>query len=112
MKEIKAYVRCEKVDEVIDALERVGIEGITVIDVMGLGVLADPHSSKYSMECVERYSKIAKLEVVARNEDVHRIVETVRESAYTGTRGDGLIFVTAVEMAVKVRTGAVGEAGL
>lgn len=112
MKEIKAYVRCEKVDEVIDALERAGIEGITVIDVMGLGLLADPRSAKYSMECVERYSKVAKLEVVSRDNDVHRILEIVRKNAYTGTRGDGLIFVTSVEMAVKVRTGALGEAGL
>ncbi|WP_456429794.1 P-II family nitrogen regulator [Rhodocaloribacter sp.] len=112
MKEVKAYLRCPKVETVIEALEENGITGITVIDVMGLGQLADPHASKYSIKCVERYSDVAKLEVVCRDEDVHRIVELIRKNAYTGLPGDGIIFVSPVEMAVKIRTGAVNEVGL
>ncbi len=112
MKEVKAFVRCTKVERVIEALEEEGITGITVIDVMGLGQLADPHASKYSVKCVERYSDVAKLEVVCRDEDVRRIVERIRENAYTGLPGDGMIYVSPVEMAVKIRTGAVDEDGL
>lgn len=112
MKEVKAYVRCLKVEEVLDALEEVGIHGSTLVDVMGLGVLADPVRSKYSVKYVERFSAVAKLEIVCRDEDVHRTVETIREKAYTGMSGDGMVFVSPVEMAIKIRTGAIGDDGL
>ncbi len=113
MKAVKAYLRCQKVEAVIEALEAIGIDGMTVIDVMGMGTtLADRHTAKYSFECVERYSKVAKLEVVCPEADVHRIVKVIREAAYTGMKGDGLIFVSPVEMVVKIRTGAVGEVQL
>jgi hypothetical protein len=69
MKEVKAYVRCQKVESVIETLEAAGIDGITIIDVMGLGPLADPSTSKYSIECVERYSDVAKIEVVCADEE-------------------------------------------
>ncbi|MFV1980401.1 MAG: P-II family nitrogen regulator, partial [Rhodothermia bacterium] len=88
------------------------IDGMTLIDVMGLGLLADPRSSKYSMACVERYSDVAKLEVVCQDQQVHEIVQTIRKAAFTGLKGDGIIFVSPVEMAIKVRTGAVGEGGI
>lgn len=112
MKEIKAYIRCQKAEEVIDALEKIGIEGITLIDVMGVGRLADPQTAKYSIKCVEKYSEVGKLEVVCSDEDVHKIVETIRKQAYTGMKGDGIIFVSSVDMAIKIRTGAVGEEAL
>jgi nitrogen regulatory protein P-II 1 len=112
MKEVKAYIRCQKAEEVIDALEAMGVQGITLIDVMGVGRLADPHSAKYSIKCVEKYSEIGKLEMVCSDENVHRIVETIREKAYTGMKGDGIIYVSSVELAVKIRTGAVGEEAL
>ena len=109
MKEVKAYVRCQKVESLIDALEAAGIHGMTVIDVMGLGTLADPVSAKYSIRCVERYSEVAKLEVVCSDGDVHRVVELVRSTSYTGMPGDGIVFVSPVEMAIKIRTGAIGS---
>jgi nitrogen regulatory protein P-II 1 len=112
MKEIKAYIRCQKAEKVIEALEKKEITDITLIDVMGVGALADPRQSKYSIKCVERYSEVAKLEVVCADEKVHEIVETIRQTAYTGMKGDGMIFVTPVELAVKIRTGAVGDAAL
>lgn len=112
MKEIKAYVRCQKAEEIINALEDIGVKGITLIDVMGVGILADPHSSKYSIRCVKKYSELGKLEVVCNDEKVHEIVEVIRKHAYTGMKGDGMIFVTPVEIAVKIRTGAIGEDAL
>jgi nitrogen regulatory protein P-II 1 len=113
MKEIKAYIRCSKAEEVIQALEEIGITGVTLIDVMGMGNrLADDHESKYSISCVEKYSKVAKLEIVCADDKLHQIVEIIREKAYTGLKGDGIIFVSSVEMAVNIRTGAIGEEGL
>lgn len=109
MKEVKAYVRCNKAEDIISALEKIGVKGVTLIDVMGVGTMADPQTSKYSIKCVRKYSQVAKLEVVCSKEKVHQIVETIRENGYTGMRGDGMIFVTPVEMAVKIRTGAIGE---
>lgn len=112
MKEIKAYIRCQKADDVLRELERVGVTDITLIDVMGVGMLADPKRSKYSARCVEKFSKVAKIEVVCPEERVHTIVEVIRQSAYTGMKGDGIVFVTPVEMAVKIRSGAIGEGAL
>jgi len=107
MKAVKAYLRSQKVEEVVQALEKTGIDGMTVVDVMGIGTtLADRHTAKYSIECVEQYSKVAKLEIVCPAMDVHRVLKIIRETAYTGMKGDGLIFVSPVEMVVKIRTGA------
>jgi len=112
MKEIKAYIRCQKAEKIIEALEEIGITDITLIDVMGVGILADPKQSKYSIKCVEKYSEVGKLEVICADECVHDIVEVIRKTAYTGMKGDGMIFVSPVEMAVKIRTGAIGEDAL
>lgn len=112
MKEIKAYIRCKKAEEIIEALEKIGVRGITLIDVMGVGSMADPQTSKYSVRCVRKYSQVAKLEVVCSEKNVHQIVETIRKFGYTGMHGDGMIFVTPVEMAIKIRTGAVGQEAL
>lgn len=112
MKAVKAYIRCEKAEEVLSALEEAGIRDMTLIDVMGIGQLADPRKAKYSIKCVEKYSQVSKLEIVCKDEQVHTVMETIRQHAYTGLKGDGMIFVTPVAMAVKIRTGAVGEEAL
>jgi nitrogen regulatory protein P-II 1 len=112
MKEVKAYVRRRQVESVIDNLEEAGVKGITLIDLMGLGSFADPHQMKYSISCVEKYSDISKLELVCRDDQVHEIVRIIRETAFTGLKGDGIIYVSPVDMAVKIRTGAIGESGL
>jgi nitrogen regulatory protein PII len=112
MKEIKAYIRCQKAEEVLDALDDIGIADITLIDVMGVGVLADPKTAKYSIKCVEKYSDVAKLEVVCKDSDEQKIVDTIQKKAYSGMKGDGMIFVSPVDMAVKIRTGAQNEKAL
>jgi len=110
MKEIKAYIRCEKVEPTIQKLEQIGIQNMTVIEVMalGLGMLDEKHY-KYSIECVDRYSTIAKLEIICAAEDVDQIVKTIRSIAYTGEEGDGLLLVSPVEFAQKIRSGKTGE---
>ena len=113
MKAVKAFIRCQKAEEVLAALEAVDIRDITLIDVMGLGQhLVDADNAKYSVKCVEKYSEVAKVEVVCTDDKVHKVVETIRKTGYTGMKGDGMIYVSPVEMTVKIRTGAVGEAAL
>lgn len=71
MTEVKSFIRCRLAEEVIAALEDAGIHDITLIDVMGLGEhLIDPDKAKYSIKCVEKYSEIAKVEIVCRDEEV------------------------------------------
>jgi len=113
MKEIKAFIRVSKAEEVIEALEAINVCDITLIDVMGIGThLSDPSQAKYSVQLVNKYSQVAKVEIVCRNENEHEIVETIRKTAYSGVHGDGMIYVMPVEMAVKIRTGSVGDEAL
>lgn len=113
MKEVKAFIRCEKAYKVVEALENLGISDMTIIDVMGIGEhLADPNESTLSIKVIEKYCDIVKVETVCPDENVHEIVETIRKVAYTSMKGDGMIYVSPVEMAVKIRTGAVGEKAL
>ena len=113
MKAVKAFIRCKKAEDVIENLDNLKVADITLIDVMGVGQnLTDPKHSKYSIKCVQKYSEVAKLEVVCGDKDVHQVVETIRKTAYTGLKGDGMIYVTPVEMTVKIRTGSVGEEAL
>ena len=106
MKEVKAFIRSSKAEAVIEALHDLGVADITLIDVMGVGHhLVDPQQARYSIHLVKKYSDVAKLETVCRSEDANKIVETIRQTAYTGMPGDGMIYVMPVEKAVKIRTG-------
>ncbi|MFQ6676336.1 MAG: P-II family nitrogen regulator [Fidelibacterota bacterium] len=110
MKEIKAYIRCSRVEHVIRGLHSIGVENMTVIDVMALGKgMVDPDHFKYSIECVEKYSEVAKIEIICADEDAQKVVETIRSRSYSGEPGDGLIIVSEVNEAVKIRTGETGS---
>ncbi|MFQ5707859.1 MAG: P-II family nitrogen regulator [bacterium] len=108
MKEIKAYVRVRIVEKVVRALEEAGFCCMTVIDVSALGHLADSKEAKYSIEFVGQYSKMAKIEMVCREEQVAKAIEVISGTGCTHQPGDGIIFVAPVERAVKIRTGEEG----
>ncbi len=112
MKEIKAYVRPERADDVILALEKEGIKGMTVLDVYALAQWTDPRRTRYSAKYVEKYGKVVKLEIICPAEKVDSVVEAIREAARTGHHGDGKIFVSTIDEAVSVRTGEQGPAAL
>ncbi|MEE9591598.1 MAG: P-II family nitrogen regulator [Thermodesulfobacteriota bacterium] len=112
MKEIKAYIRLKKVEEVNNALEAAGVLGFTVIEVKALGRAAVPETEQYSIEFSEKSSTIAKLEVVCNDEDTDRLVDIIRKRAYSGHSGDGMIFVSDISCAVKIRTGERGKGAL
>lgn len=112
MKLIKAFVRTERVDEVVRALEDAGAPGITVSRVHGVGYGYDPYLFTLAPSEVAKSPEVSKVEVVCRAEDLDRLTDTLITGARTGTRGDGIVFVTPVERAIKIRTGEEDSAAL
>ena len=72
----------------------------------------DPEKTKLSIDYVERFCPTTKIEVVCRDEEVVRLVDIIREMAFTGHKGDGMIFVSDIEQVVKIRTNEWGEGAL
>jgi nitrogen regulatory protein P-II 1 len=105
MRAIKAYIRKAKLGEVVHALKEIGVTDMTVLDVMDIGGEMDKRELRVSAELGEEYSRVAKLEVVCPNEKAAEIVRTLRNAAYTGRPGDGIVYVLPVETAVKIRSG-------
>jgi nitrogen regulatory protein P-II 1 len=112
MKEIKAYVRVHMLDKVIRALEAAGFTDMTVIDVRAIRRQLRSQDLAYSLELAKRYMNVAKLAIVVRDDDVAAVSDIICTSARTGTKGDGLIYVTPVEQAIHIRTGASGESAI
>ncbi len=105
MKKIEAIIKPFKLDEVKDALNEIGIKGMTVSDVKGYG-RQKGHTEIYrGAEYVVDFIPKTKIEIVVGTEMVDQVVEKIRNAANTGKIGDGKIFVTPVERIVRVRTG-------
>ncbi len=108
MKKIEAIIKPFKLDEVKEALNDIGIQGITVSEVKGFG-RQKGHTELYrGAEYVVDFLPKIKLEVIVPDDLVTQVVETVEKSARTGRIGDGKIFVTNVEEVVRIRTGERG----
>ena len=109
MKKIEAIVKPFKLDEVKEALQEVGLQGITVTEAKGFG-RQKGHTELYrGAEYVVDFLPKVKVEVVVEDEQVQRAVEAIEASARTGRIGDGKIFVLAVEQAIRIRTGESGQ---
>lgn len=105
MKKVEAVVKPFKLDDVREALSELGITGMTAIEVKGFG-RQKGHTELYrGAEYVVDFLPKVKLEIVVKDEDVDRCVETITNAARTGKIGDGKIFVTTVERVVRIRTG-------
>jgi nitrogen regulatory protein P-II 1 len=109
MKEIKAFVKIIALEEVVAALRQAHFSSMSIIDVSGLGALTDPGQSKYSLEFAEKMSTVAKIELACRDGDVDRVVDIIKTRGCTHEAGDGIILVSPVERAVRIRTGEEGE---
>ena len=104
MKLIEAIIKPFKLDEVKDALNEIGIEGITVSEVKGFG-RQKGHTELYrGAEYVVDFIPKVKLEIAVADELVAKVVETIETAAKTGRIGDGKIFVLPLEAAVRIRT--------
>ncbi|MBT1072248.1 P-II family nitrogen regulator [Pelotalea chapellei] len=108
MKLVEAIIKPFKMDEVKDALNEIGIEGITVSEVKGFG-RQKGHTELYrGAEYVVDFIPKIKMEIAVPDELVNKVVETIENTAKTGRIGDGKIFIIPLEEAVRIRTGEKG----
>jgi nitrogen regulatory protein P-II 1 len=108
MKKIEAIIKPFKLDEVKEALHEVGIKGITVTEAKGFG-RQKGHTELYrGAEYVVDFLPKVKIEVVMEDTLVERAVEAIQQAAHTGRIGDGKIFVTSIDEAIRIRTGERG----
>jgi nitrogen regulatory protein PII len=108
MKMVMAIFKPFKLDEVRDALTGLGIQGLTVSEVKGFGRQKGQTEIYRGAEYAVSFLPKVKIEVVIEDSLVERTVEAIRKAAGTGKIGDGKIFVTPVEQAVRIRTGESG----
>jgi len=109
MKKIEAIIKPFKLDDVKQALQELGIQGMTVGEVKGFG-RQKGHTELYrGAEYVVDFLPKVKIEVVVKDDMVQRAVDSISEAAKTGQIGDGKIFVTDVAEALRIRTGETGD---
>lgn len=112
MKKIEAIIKPFKLDDVRDALQDIGVQGMTVIEAKGFG-RQKGHSELYKgAEYVIDFLPKIKIELVATDSRVEAIVEAIQTAACTGRIGDGKIFISPVEAAVRIRTGETDDNAL
>jgi nitrogen regulatory protein P-II 1 len=112
MKKLECIIRPFKLEEVKDALNNVGVRGMTVSEVRGFG-RSRGHTelyrgSEYTIEFVPKL----KLEIVVEEENVDKVIEAVQQAASTGKIGDGKIFVLPIDETIRIRTGERGPAAI
>jgi nitrogen regulatory protein P-II 1 len=105
MKKIEAIIKPFKLDDVKDAILKLGVSGITISEVKGFGRQKGHKEIYRGAEYVVDFLPKIKIEVVVPADMVQRVIETIKEQAYTGQIGDGKLFVLPVEKAVRIRTG-------
>jgi len=112
LKKVEAIIKPFKLDEVKEALNEIGIQGITVAEVKGFG-RQKGHTELYrGAEYVVDFIPKIKMEIIVSDDVVSKVVDTIEQAAKTGRIGDGKIFVTTVEEVVRIRTGERGEDAL
>ena len=112
MKKIEAIIKPFKLDEVKEALQDIGVQGMTVVEAKGYG-RQKGHSELYrGAEYVIDFLPKIKIEVVAPDDLVAAIIEAIQTAARTGKIGDGKIFVTEVLEVIRIRTGETGPAAV
>jgi len=109
MKKIEAIIKPFKLDDVKEALNGIGIKGMTISEVKGYG-RQKGHTEIYrGAEYVIDFLPKLKIEIIVGSEQVDQVIDTIVEAARTGKIGDGKIFVLPVEQVVRVRTGERGQ---
>ncbi len=112
MKQVTAIIKPFKLDEVREALAEVGVNGLTVTEVKGFG-RQKGHTELYrGAEYVVDFLPKIRVEMVVVDDAVDSVIEAIVKAARTGKIGDGKIFVSSVEQAVRIRTGESGDAAL
>jgi nitrogen regulatory protein P-II 1 len=115
MKEIKAYIRRDQVNQVVERLCEAGASGVSIIDIHPLGYGYEPNPfALHATRLVERYRHlmIVKLEIMCTDAQLEPLVTVIQSCCRTGNRGDGMIFVGDVVDAIRVSDGMRSEAAL
>src|SRR6185437_559819 len=112
MKLVSAIIKPFKLDEVRDSLTGVGVSGLTVSEVKGFGRQKGQTEIYRGAEYLVSFLPKVKIEIVVDDSQVERAVEAIQKAAHTGKIGDGKIFVTPVEQALRIRTGETGSNAL
>ena len=108
MKKIEAVIKPFKLDEVKEALQEMGVQGMTVLEAKGYG-RQKGHTELYrGAEYVVDFLPKVKIEVVLEDSLLERAIEAIQHAAHTGRIGDGKIFVTSIDEAIRIRTGEKG----
>ena len=108
MKKIEAIIKPFKLDEVKEALQEIGLQGITVIEAKGFG-RQKGHTELYrGAEYVVDFLPKVKVEVVIDDDALDKAVEAIQNAAKTGRIGDGEIFISTIDEAIRIRTGETG----
>jgi nitrogen regulatory protein P-II 1 len=112
MKKIEAIIKPYKVDEVKEALQEVGVTGMSVIEAKGFG-RQKGHTEIYrGSEYTVDFLPKCKLELVVEDDKVDEVIEAIIKAAKTGKVGDGKIFVSDIQKAIRIRTGDLNEEAL
>jgi nitrogen regulatory protein P-II 1 len=109
MKKIEAIIKPFKLDEVKNALTKIGVQGMTVTEVKGFGRQKGHTESYRGTEYAIDFLPKSKIELIVPDELIIQVVETVEKAAKTGKIGDGKIFVSSVEEVIRIRTGERGK---
>ncbi|MFH0753272.1 MAG: P-II family nitrogen regulator [Candidatus Omnitrophota bacterium] len=112
MKKIEAVIRPAKVDAVCKSLHKVGHPGLMITDIAGHGAQKGMtkvlRGKTYNIEFITK----TKIDIVVKDEDVKKIVQAIREAAFTGEVGDGKIFISSMDDVVRIRTAEVGDSAV
>jgi len=112
MKKIEAIIRPTKLNELCSVLEAVGYPGLMITEIQGhgkqKGLTQQWRGQEYKVALLPK----VKIEVVVRDQDLERIIKAIRTAAYTGEIGDGKIFISTIEDAIRIRTDERGNAAV
>ena len=109
MKKIEAIIKPFKMDEVKNALTKIGVQGMTVAEVKGFGRQKGHTESYRGTEYAIDFLPKSKIELIIPDELVTQVIETIERAARTGKIGDGKIFLSSVEEVIRIRTGERGR---
>lgn len=109
MKKVEAIIKPFKLEEVKEALASVGVQGLTVSEVKGFGRQKGHKELYRGAEYVVEFLPKVKLEIVVSDDKQEQVIEAIVKAASTGRIGDGKIFISPIEEAVRIRTGESGD---
>lgn len=112
MKKIEAIIRPAKLDDVCNVLEKIGYPGLMITEIQGhgkqKGLVQQWRGKEYKVGLLPK----VKIEVVVKDQDIERTLKAIKEAAYTGEIGDGKIFISNIEDAVRIRTNERGNSAI